>query len=260
MLSVTGKARGTTALMAIATGAAFAGALLYVPVAAIEWRIVQTGLPAILPAAAPPLGFTARALMAGIGGIGAMVVAWIAFTLIDSLIPGRAQARRPRIEPFAEWVPDAAVRRPIFAESDLGAPFNSIRAAPHVLDLGTLPFEGEPAPLAAPVTLDMPAAPAPEAAPVVDAAPLWKPDPWFDDLLEPEPVAADPAKPDAPRAPTASLSLAELVERLETGMHRRRSNAGAAPRGRPDIAPLPDMDAALRDALGTLQRLSLRSL
>ena len=67
MVSVTGKARRTTAIMAIAAGAAFAGALMYVPAAAIEWRIVQTGLPSILPAAGPPLGFTARALIAGLG-------------------------------------------------------------------------------------------------------------------------------------------------------------------------------------------------
>jgi len=256
MVSLNGKARLTTAIMAIAAGAVFAGALMTVPPAAIEWRIVQSGLPSILPAAAPPLGFTARALLAGIGGLGAMTVAWIAFTLIDSLIPGGTRTKRPKIEPFAEWVADAPVRRPIFAESDLGAPFNSIRATSEILDLGTLPFEGEPAPVAP--SADVPLAEAvsatPEALPVAAQAPLWQPDPWFDDLADPEPAPGKAA------APVDSLSLSELVERLETGMQRRRSNAGAAPRTRPDIAPLPDMDAALRDALGTLQRLSLRSL
>ena len=270
---------------AILAGGAVAAAIWLVPAAAIEWRIVKTGLPSILPAAGPPLGTTARALMAAVGGLGTAIFAWIVLAFVASKLPRveRETPRRIAVEPEAPK--PKPLLRPIFAGTDLGAPFDSIRAPSEPLDLGALPYEEDSAPtvpaaVSPAFVPSVEADPAPEPsilapAPAVDPAPrpaagprLWEPDPWFDEMEDPEPFLAQPplappllaepaATPDtdppaAPQPALATLSLTELVQRLETGMQRRRS--------RPDLSGMADMDSALRDALGTLQRLTARSI
>jgi len=271
---------------ALTAGAAVAAGIMLVPAAAIEWRIAKTGLPAMFPAAGPPLGTTARVLLAATGGIGLAIVALIVLALISARLPRPAKAPRAADRDdyddaaFDDVAPIRAqpILRPIFAGSDLGAPFDSIRAGVPPLDLGALAYkaeapvapevEPEPVVLAppepvveAPIAVEPEPLPAPEPipAPAASAPRLWEPDPWFDELQDPEPVfaAAPPQSPPAP--PLATLSLAELVQRLEAGMQRRRGTAGAA-RAQPDLMPMADMDSALREALSTLQRLTARSV
>lgn len=85
------------------------------------------GLPLILSAAQPPLGSTARlAVMAG-GAAVSFISVWLLLNGLDGV--GR---RRTEIVPEPEWLaprvrradahPDAPLRRPIFAGSDLGEP------------------------------------------------------------------------------------------------------------------------------------------
>ena len=86
---------------------------LVVPVPLIEQISVATGIASIVPAAAPPLGFTARALMA------------LAFTFggaMAGLLIARQVAKAHRDEPAARTVAAATTtdRKPIFAHAELG--------------------------------------------------------------------------------------------------------------------------------------------
>lgn len=66
-------------------------ALASTPVGIIEMLIVESGLPAMLPASSPPLGPTARSAMSLLGGVGAGLVAWAALFLLFG--PGGTFAR-----------------------------------------------------------------------------------------------------------------------------------------------------------------------
>ncbi|WNO53296.1 hypothetical protein [Stakelama saccharophila] len=63
------------ATVAVAAAIVTAAALWSIPIHVIEAWVVQSGLPAILPAAAPPLGLWARGgiLIAGVGGVALVV-------------------------------------------------------------------------------------------------------------------------------------------------------------------------------------------
>lgn len=79
---------------------------LIVPVVLLERASTATGLASILPQAAPPLGFTARALIAGIGTLGGAMLGLVLTRLIT-------RERKPR-PAAASW------RRPLSASEDLG--------------------------------------------------------------------------------------------------------------------------------------------
>ncbi|MEO5706800.1 MAG: hypothetical protein ABIT10_03250 [Alteraurantiacibacter sp.] len=86
---------------------------LVVPVQTIEQLVEVTGLAALVPQTAPPLGFTARALIALVATVGG----GIAGLLIARKV---AEAHRaPPAPRFAHTV--AAARRPIAAHDELGA-------------------------------------------------------------------------------------------------------------------------------------------
>ena len=85
------------------------------------------GLPLILSAAQPPLGSTARLAVTAAGAAVSFISVWLLLNALDGV--GR---RRTEIVPEPEWLaprvrradahPDAPLRRPIFAGSDLGEP------------------------------------------------------------------------------------------------------------------------------------------
>jgi hypothetical protein len=84
---------------------------LVVPVALVEQLSVASGLAAMFPPAAPPLGFTARALMA------------LAFTLggaMAGLVIARQVAKAHRAEPRSRFAGAAVLRTPISAIDELG--------------------------------------------------------------------------------------------------------------------------------------------
>lgn len=106
-----------------------------VPPALLERLVGATGLPALLPAAAPPLGFTARAMVAlTMTGIGALAGLLLALRLRGSGGEGAVGRRRINLGGMARETageeaglrrrardvhPDAPVRRPIAASEDL---------------------------------------------------------------------------------------------------------------------------------------------
>jgi hypothetical protein len=197
--------------------------------------VAATGLPALVPAAAPPLGMTARVLLALLlamaGGIAGLAVGL-------ALRPRREAPARRRMNPVREaaespsWPrgrdshPDAPVCTPLVLGDDL-------------IDEGLAPvvertpeFEAEveaeteaPAPFFATEIAefeDIAPEPAPEAV-VVDAPAEPAPHPAAPRFAIPEAIV-----PGAPRSPVAespldSLGLVQMIERLALAIAERRA-------------------------------------
>lgn len=259
-------------LLALLTGGAVAAICMMLPGGVLESIVVASGLPGVLAAAEPPLGMTARALVAGVGGLAVAAAVWALLTALDRLpkIKLPSMKRGSNGAMFARPVeaprPDAPVepvvrRRPILAGADLGMPFDSVTEKPKPI-LAEKPVRAPAAVEDAPIALTPPEPVEEIAAPIlaeVEAEPeivapiAAEPEP--EESIAPEPVMA--AQP--PRPLPATQSLTTLVDRLEAGFDRRRlalvSSREEPVRGAP---PAPDIDAALRDALGTLQRMTAR--
>ena len=105
------------------------------PTEMLEDLVVDSGIAAVLSAAEPPLGFTARFVLIFLVGGGVGMVAWFAlFLLLGSrsivVQPGLDGAEgepMPRLR-RADAHPDAPARRPLSAARDLGTPFLEVRA------------------------------------------------------------------------------------------------------------------------------------
>lgn len=195
-----------------------------------EAAVSASGLPALLPAAAPPLGNTARlavVAMAALLSFGGL------FLLLRALGPGprRATPDAPRVR-RADAHPDAPSRRPIRAGDDLGEP-----------------------------AFDWPAPAATEAPPQTVGAPHIEAEPVAEP--EPFPLSEDYAEPEAEAAPPASRSTDDesipgLMERLESGLaHRARRvrRREVPPVTREDFVPLPG-ELRLQSAIDSLQKLT----
>lgn len=190
------------------------------PVWILERSVNQIGLSSILPAAAPPLGMKARALLALLALFGTGVVSWIVAMPLARIISRPARPRGFDVQPYEEQAPvrnrsiteAPAERAPIFADRELGAPFMSKEAlslapvaseAPIVLGTpveGTFahaPEDEAPLTLGANWLVDgLPFAPEPKAVPTVDLPYAFEPEPAQDDFrdvpgLELEPEAED---------------------------------------------------------------------
>lgn len=331
-------------LMAAFAGSAAALAMLSVPVPLIELIVASSGLSEIVPAAAPPLGVSARAIMAGFAGLMGMGVSLTLIPRSAAIADRPAQdleegqgimgfalgklttftRGRGRTKPLvdvggtpaeavpvlrrADAHPDAPARRPIFASEDFGGAqiFAAATPAPAVeredaLSITSmadaLDFVDEDAVVEIAAEL--------EAEPVTfgtfgDLSMPRSPDPLEDRTILTEAIEALPAVEEpvaeavampAARAPLDSLSIAELVDRFEHGIARRKALAQAAaavqqvgavlaetgraptvpttePRVLADMPPVPrvdvragvdeEIDEALRAALGTLQQITSR--
>ena len=112
--------------------AALAFALL--PGSMLEDFVLDSGIAAVIPAAEPPLGVTARAVLILAGGGGAALILWFGlFLLLGSrtiVIQGTVEdgEEPPLVLRRADAHPDAPARRPLFANRDLGTPFLEVRA------------------------------------------------------------------------------------------------------------------------------------
>lgn len=329
-------ARFKQPVMAVAGGIAAALVVATLPHVYLEDIIGATGLSEIVPAAAPPLGNTARGLIAVVAG---MVSASALYLFLnhkmksqeggsdmslairknlasESMDDGRGATARfavPKLSLSAKSLtrflkkpkkspgqvtelkdlpdtrpsdrhPDAPARQPIFASSDLGLPL-----AEKIQRFDEPIFEKDTAELAKPA---VPAAPSVEAP-----APAEQPQSPVQ-----EPIAERPAEKSGPQEePVASnedlsaLSLAQLADRLEVGLARLealQSQERVAPVPEKTFAPSPppvspvaeapapvaipplrsvdagesigsndrqaDMDAALKAALGTLERMTVQ--
>jgi hypothetical protein len=274
-------------------GAVAALGVIAMPVGVLESLVMDSGLPAVLTAAEPPLGFTARAMLAvGAGGIAALLGWFIAFILVGTrglTVGNAAPAETPHTPTIrrADAHPDAPPRPPLLATRDLGTPFLEVHAADndsapseHVdeVELSERVF---PAPLVEqplPRDLNQPlAAYDPQAVPErprpkpVPLAPLRRtPRPAVFDETErfevfeltppvrPKPVPAPAMQAYVPPEPIArpetDASVHALLERLEKGVVKRGLAAGREAPQTPRNA-----ERGLEEALVTLRNLARRA-
>ena len=217
----------TTVLFGIVSGIL----MLATPAWLFEHSVVASGLPDILAAAAPPLGNKAQIMAAVAVSLGTTCALWLIPTMLGRLIKATQIERQgSAIENHNEKVqpsphPHAPVRRPLFAESDLGAPFMSDEAIAHARDelvLGAIVAD-DPEPLeqvSGNAALDL--AETLEAPTIQSGA----------QAVTLSTVVADPP------------SIAGLLDRLEHALQRRESQTGSS-------GPiLPGDMAALRKMLG----------
>lgn len=216
------------ALVGGACALAAAAIVVLMPTGVLENLVSASGVAALVAAAQPPLGFTARAVLAiAAGGLVGAVCWSIVYLLVGPggflVGPVRPAARTAdrsagAVAPTvrrADAHPDAPPRRPICA-ADLGEP---MMAAPRVER--PLPKNLEQ-PLAA---FDPAAIPEAPRVPVRPVAPLPRPQPDARIETFALPVPPPSAAPSPPRAePAPPPSIETLLRRLEQGA---RSRAGA---------------------------------
>ncbi len=141
------KRRGMTALDPMMAGFA-AGASAFIvyamPGAQFEEAVALSGLPMVLPAAAAPLGMTARLLVMAAAGLASFVLVLLVLRALGKPAPQPKRRAGPveiDLAPpklrRADAHPDAPARRPILAGMDLGRPFDDLPAAETSADTST---------------------------------------------------------------------------------------------------------------------------
>ncbi len=221
-----------------ALGLVFALAVIAVPGATLEAIVTAIGLPSIFPAAEAPLGLTARAVLAGIGGLGIAVASWGALLVVVGAqsiriplsgfrVPRPAATSRMR---RADAHPDSPVRAPLMATRDLGTPFLEVKAKPAPLIVRDLPADLD-APLSAYDPAAIPAAPAEPIRPVaslvrkpVACAPGERIETF--ELARPTPTVAA-RQPGAIVRPRTDATIHALLDRLEAGVRREPGRRAA---------------------------------
>ena len=218
---------GVIVLTAIASGAVAALGVAVAPDGLREALVTLLGVPALIPEAAPPLGDTARLLLAvGVFAAVTIAVGALMLTLVARSRPRRRALMAPRpttpeivadeegeeTEIEAETEAESPSRPTLFGGEAPSEPEARIAAE----------AEGEPDELV--LDAEAPAEPA-------------GPSPAVDDPALPQPAPA----PMPPRPPlTGEEPIPDLIDRLEAGLQRRAALQGSN-------------DAALRDALGSLR-------
>ena len=196
----------------LGAGLAVAGVVAGAPTDTLEPLVWTSGIAALLPAAQPPLGATARLLLALGGGVAAGAVAWAALLLLfgpGGFLAGKRNAtERPGVR-RADAHPDAPPRRPMTA-ADLGTPLKELAPPP------------APVERALPTDLDQPlAAFDPAAMPLVPREPLRAvpaPGERIDTVaLAPPPPPSRPIEGE----PASAQAVEALLRRLEKGAGRR---------------------------------------
>lgn len=198
--------------------AALAVAVLFValPATVLEDWVWRSGLPSLIGAAEPPLGMTARAVLALAGGALAGAVIWSALFLLFGpgglLAPRVASSDGVPVLRRADAHPDAPARRPLSA-ADLEDDDDTMFARPVTSPVTGAPPPPPPVEQPIPADLDLPlAAFHPGALPPVPLTPV-----------RPVPPLRVPAKPAAeePAAPAAPPTIESLIDRLERVTRRR---------------------------------------
>lgn len=284
-------------LSAAILGIAAAFGVAVMPVATLEALVMDSGIAAIIHAAEPPLGLTARAMLAGGAGLIAAMLGWfIAFILVGTrgLIvgdeaeiedEGEYEARTPIIR-RADAHPDAPPRPPLRATRDLGTPFLDIHAADNenhidddALELAAplaVPIE-QPLPedfnqpLAAFDPLAIPPVPLPKPAPVPPLARPARPA-VFDEserfeVFELTPPVRTPPRPIPVSVPEPAPVRQEAIVRPETdaSVHAllERLERGVVRKGLAtgiERKPSPrEAERGLEEALVTLRNLARRA-
>ena len=176
------------------------------PTEMLENLVVDSGVAAVLSAAEPPLGFTARFILIFLAGGGVGMVAWFALFLllgnrsivVQPSTDGAGDEPMPRLR-RADAHPDAPARRPLSASRDLGTPFLEVRAERPV-HMGVDADDAEVVALV-PAEIETAEVEAPEIEPVeIDAAEIGP--------VEIAPVAVDVAAAVEPVVPAHHSWLA----------------------------------------------------
>ena len=210
------------ALVALWFAALFGLGSFVLPAALVERAVLATGLDAILPAAAPPLGMTAKLALA----LGATVLGAVLGWLLGRRVAAAAGAQRAAPATFSQ----GGQRRPISAKEELGH------------DGFDAPREGEDAPAPEPARRRRALAVNDESGPseFLDRAPLPGSD-WSAPGYEPLPQsAAEPVTEPSGHGPTMAdgdddaldLALATALEdRFDSPapVLARRSDDDSAP-------------------------------
>lgn len=281
-------------VIAGALGGGVALAALAVPMPVLEALVMGSGIPAILAAAEPPLGFTARAAIAlGSGGFVGLS-SWFGLSALFGARSTRldddvSDAIATPVIRRADAHPDAPPRPPLLATRDLGAPFDprpTVAPVPVVVPVPAGPVER-----ALPKDLDQPlSAFDPEAVPEVPMPPSVTPPPLrhaarppvFDeserfetfeltppvrprpslvvDDPEPRPEPTPAPREEAITRPETEATVHALLERLERGVVRK--TIAAAPAPLPLSSPRVERRAKPRgfeDTLVTLRNLAQRA-
>ena len=210
-------------LAAALVGGVTALAFTLMPVGILEDFVLDSGVASIMPAAEPPLGTTARAVLILAGGGGIALITWFTLLLVlgaRAIViqrPGEDGEEPPLVLRRADAHPDAPARRPLSATRDLGTPFLEVRAERPIHVTADMPEEAvqpevelapAPAPLpierAIPADLDTPlAALDPEAIPASPVA-------WFPkratDFSAPRPQFSPVEPATAPATPAAAAN------------------------------------------------------
>lgn len=271
----------------IAGGVAITVASIFalVPGAVLDTLVTESGIAALIPAAEPPLGFTARLALMLVGGGGAGLIAWFGLYLLIGAraiaLFGKGDALLTADVPVlrrADAHPDAPARRPLFANSDLGTPFLDVRA-PVALTLDETPepvivVPAAPVIVLPPVEADLPtdldqplAKFDPHAIPdeplewFISATPIVQPAVVQPDrpqtfapterfeTFELRPAAPKPGRARSETDPSATIH--SLLDRLEKSVARREPEPVAK-------APPPPRHDSLQEALSTLRKLAAR--
>ncbi|MGK6321148.1 hypothetical protein [Sphingomonas sp. DT-204] len=245
------------ALAAIVAAGAAAAAMVALPAHILESAAADSGIAAFVPSAEPPLGPTARTLLAMLGGAFAGAVGWAVVTLLPRPRPAARPPSDEETVPVlrrADAHPDAPPRAPLLATRDLGPP----PFPPERVDPAPAPIERDlPCDLGTPLSVfdpgaipDVPAVPVPPVAPLY-RKPELQPGERIEtfELARPAPLPIDERPLAAPRT---EATIQALLDRLENGVARRA-----------EAAPEPARSAetslqGLERALDELRRLAVR--
>jgi hypothetical protein len=245
-------------------GGAVALGMLVVPMPVLEGLVMEIGLPAVIAATEPPLGFTARSIMALGAGASVALFSWFAaFVLLGSrtLTIGGSEEIDLDLDAVptpvlrrADAHPDAPPRPPLLATRDLGRPFDAFRTPPDITKIEEI--EEIAIEVAAPVLEPLAIAPIEQPLPVDLDQPLAAFDP---DALPEVPLAAPVALP--PLSRSAKPPVFEETERFEVF----ELPAPVRPEPRPmslvsreDAITRPETEASVHALLERLERGVLR--
>lgn len=250
-------------IVAVVLGAGVAGACALMPAPVLEGLVMDSGIPAVLSAAEPPLGATARLMLAGGAGGLVALFSWFALFLIlgsRGLTLGKAAPADEAVPVLrrADAHPDAPARAPLLATRDLGTPFLEVTAPVKAEEKPAEPLFA-PEPLFAAEPLFAPEPPfSPEAEPVISViGPVVEQDLPVD--LEQPLAAFDPqAIPETPMPPPVSVpplrprpAVFDATERFETFELTPVRRSAPPPRLRPAPRPQPQAEAAPVEPIAT---------
>lgn len=219
------------AIVAVWFGALFGLGVLAVRTALLEAAVLSLGIDSLIPAAAPPLGATARTLLAfGFALAGAAIGGTIGLSMARSRPDAvarrtEAAAAKAAAKAEAEAARIEAAEAPALAEPETEAAEARAYFDISQLDLDEdLRIEPQPEP-----EIEILAGDAPLAEPELKSARAFERplDPVSFPLPESFPVPGGAAAARLTAASLDSLSHLELIERLALSLQKRREEAGA---------------------------------